>query len=78
MCSNRTCVFHGIRLRLLNLAVRENREIILIKKTLTSHTMNEKTSNTLWGCLVILFVAALLGIFAYGAVTLFQDLVGIR
>lgn len=40
--------------------------------------MNEKTSNTLWGCLVILFVAALLGVFAYGAVTLFQDLVGIR
>lgn len=40
--------------------------------------MKEKSKNTLWGCLVLLFVATSLFFFAYGAVTLFQDLVGIR
>lgn len=40
--------------------------------------MKEKSKNTLWGCLVLLFVAASLFCFAYGMVSLFQDLVGIR
>lgn len=39
--------------------------------------MKEKSKNTLWGCLVLLFVAAFLFCFAYGVVSLFQDLVHI-
>lgn len=40
--------------------------------------MKEKSKNTLWGCLVLLFVAAFLFCLAYGMVSLFQNLVGIR
>lgn len=39
--------------------------------------MKEKSKNTLWGCLVLQFVAASLFCFAYGVVSLFQDLVHI-
>ena len=39
--------------------------------------MKEKSKNTLWGCLVLLFVAASLFCLAYGVVSLFQDLVRI-
>lgn len=39
--------------------------------------MKEKSKNTLWGYLVLLFVAASLFCFAYGVVSLCQDLVHI-
>lgn len=40
--------------------------------------MDEKTKNTLWGCGALIIIAGILFCTAYGAVTLFQDLVGIR
>lgn len=40
--------------------------------------MKEKSKNALWGCLGLLFVATFLFCLAYGMVSLFQNLVGIR
>lgn len=39
--------------------------------------MKEKTKNTLWGCFALLLIAAFLFCTAYGAVTLFNNLLGL-
>lgn len=40
--------------------------------------MKENTKNTLLGCLALIIIVGLLFCTVYGAVTLFQDIVGIR
>lgn len=39
--------------------------------------MKEKTKNTMWGCLTLVIIAAVLFCTAYGAVTLFNNLLGL-